>query len=129
MLTRFVRVFAPTEHPLVIFLDDLQWADVASLDLLRDLLTGGAAGALLVAGAYRDQAVDAAHPLSALLDRVAAAGLQVTRITMAPLGPQPMAALVGECLHAPAAQASADAALDPGPAQRHSPEKAGGMPI
>ena len=111
VLTRFVGVFAPAEHPLVIFLDDLQWADVASLDLLRDLLTGGAAGALLVAGAYRDQAVDAAHPLSAVLERVAAAGLAVTRITMAPLGAQPMAALVGECLHAPAGEVETLAAL------------------
>ncbi len=111
VLTRFVGVFARAEHPLAIFLDDLQWADVASLDLLRDLLVGGAAGALLVAGAYRDRDVGAAHPLSAMLERVAAAGLRVTRITMAPLGPQPMAALVGECLRAPAGEVEALAAL------------------
>ena len=111
VLARFVGVFAQAEHPLVIFFDDLQWADAASLGLLRDLLLGSTAGALLVVGACRDQAFDASHPFSAMLERLAAGGVEATRIALAPLGAQAMAALVAEALHSSFADAEALAAL------------------
>ena len=98
VLGRFVGVFARAEHPLVIFLDDLQWADVASLALLRELLVGGGTCALLVVGAYRDQEVDSAHPLAVMLERAQAEGAQVTRIELAPLEPAHVAALVADSL-------------------------------
>jgi PAS domain S-box-containing protein len=60
---QFVRVFARPEHPLVLFLDDLQWVDVASLKLLEHLLNQPDMKNLLLIGAYRDNEVDAAHPL------------------------------------------------------------------
>ncbi|MEP6875520.1 MAG: AAA family ATPase, partial [Burkholderiales bacterium] len=113
VLARFIGVFARAEHPLVIFLDDLQWADVGSLGLMRDLLVGGAASALLVVGTYRDQAVDAAHPLSKMLERTAAEGARLTRIPLAPLASEHMVALVAESLHAPVADAELLAALVP----------------
>jgi PAS domain S-box-containing protein len=111
VLGRFVGVFARAEHPLVVFLDDLQWADAASLTLLRDLLGGSATGALLVVGTCRDQAVDAAQPLTQMLERAAAQGVHVTRIALAPLESDDTAALVAETLHASATEAQALAVL------------------
>src|SRR5205085_6589637 len=54
---RFLGVFARPEHPLALFLDDLQWLDAATLDMLADLLTQGDVQHLLVIGAYRDNEV------------------------------------------------------------------------
>jgi PAS domain S-box-containing protein len=113
VLPRFVGVFARAEHPLTILLDDLQWADVASLALLRDLLVGGVAGALLVIGTCRDEALDVAHPLADVLERIAAQGVPVTRIALAPLDSDHIAALLAESLHAPLTDAQALAALLP----------------
>jgi hypothetical protein len=58
----FVGAVARQEHPLVVFLDDLQWADTATLSLLQPLLTNPEMQALLLMGAYRDNDVDASHP-------------------------------------------------------------------
>ena len=60
---RFIQVFARPEHPLALFIDDLQWLDTATLDLLEHLLAQPDLRHLLVIGAYRDTEVDAAHPL------------------------------------------------------------------
>ena len=71
---RFIGVFARPEHPLALFLDDLQWLDAATLDLLEDLLTQPDVRHLLLIGAYRDNEVDAAHPLMRKLDAIRQAG-------------------------------------------------------
>ena len=60
---RFINVFARPEHPLALFLDDLQWLDAATLDLMEDLLTQSDVKHLLLIGAYRDNEVDSTHPL------------------------------------------------------------------
>src|SRR5712672_3001786 len=60
---RFICVFAQPEHPLALFLDDLQWLDAATLDLLGDLLTRPDVRHLMLVGAYRDNEVNSAHPL------------------------------------------------------------------
>ena len=65
---RFIAVFARPEHPLALFLDDLQWVDAATLDLLEDLLTEPDVQHLLLVGAYRDNEVAAAHPLTRKLE-------------------------------------------------------------
>ena len=70
VLRRFIGVFARPEHPLALFLDDLQWLDAATLDLLEDLLTQWDIPHLLLIGAYRDNEVDAAHPLMRKLDAI-----------------------------------------------------------
>ncbi len=67
----FLGVFTTEEHPLVFFLDDLQWADQASLDLLQSLTTGKAGHHLLILGAYRDNEVNPSHPLMLALDKIA----------------------------------------------------------
>ena len=73
---RFIGVFARPEHPLALFLDDLQWLDAATLDLLEDLLTRSDLQHLMLIGAYRDNEVDAAHPLMRKLDAISSAGAQ-----------------------------------------------------
>src|SRR5207344_95248 len=60
---RFLGVFARKEHPLALFLDDLQWLDAATLDLLEDLLTHTEVRHLLLVAAYRDNEVSPSHPL------------------------------------------------------------------
>jgi PAS domain S-box-containing protein len=82
---RFIGVFARQEHPLALFLDDLQWLDVATLDLLEDLLTQPDLKHLMLIGAYRDNEVDGAHPLKRKLDAIRQAGARVQEIRLAPL--------------------------------------------
>ncbi len=81
----FVRAIARREHPLVIFLDDLQWVDSATLSLLHALLTSPDIQFLFLIGAYRDNEVDAAHPLIRALGALEAAGLKLRRINLGPL--------------------------------------------
>lgn len=67
-------MFARPEHPLALFLDDLQWLDAATLDLLEDLLTQADVRHLLLIGAYRDNEVNPKHPLMRKLEVVKSAG-------------------------------------------------------
>jgi len=71
---RFLGVFARTEHPLALFLDDLQWLDAATLDLLEHLVTHAEVRHLLLVGAYRDNEVGPAHPLLRTLEAIREAG-------------------------------------------------------
>src|SRR6516225_699894 len=64
VLRQLIGVFARPEHPLALFLDDLQWLDAATLDLVEDLLSRSALRNLLLVGAFRDNEVTAAHPLT-----------------------------------------------------------------
>ena len=79
---RFIGVFARPEHPLALFLDDLQWLDPATLDLLGDLLTRSELQQLMLIGAYRDNEVDAAHPLRRKLEAIRQAGAPVQEISL-----------------------------------------------
>jgi predicted ATPase/signal transduction histidine kinase/CheY-like chemotaxis protein len=101
---RFVRATATAEHPLVMFIDDLQWADGPSLELLQAIVTDPDAAHLLVVGTYRSDEVDEAHPLHALAQ--AARGIErgLAPIELAPLGADALAALVGDMLNRPAAE-------------------------
>ena len=82
---QFLRVFATPEHPLVVFLDDLQWADLASLRLLQHLLTQPETPPVLLIGAYRDNEVSPSHPLVLVLEEVRKAGARMTDIRLEPL--------------------------------------------
>src|ERR1700760_3732912 len=82
---RFVGVFARAEHPLVIFVDDLQWLDPATLTLIEYLLLHPDTRHLLLIGAYRDNEVDSAHPLMLKLEALRRAGAKVDRIVLGPL--------------------------------------------
>ncbi len=71
---RFLGVFARKEHPLALFLDDLQWLDAATLDLIEHLVTHPEVRRLLLVGAYRDNEVGPAHPLLRTLEAIRKAG-------------------------------------------------------
>ncbi|XXX78008.1 AAA family ATPase [Sorangium sp. So ce134] len=83
---QFVGVFANRDHPFVLFLDDLQWADAASIRLLRRLLDPAPSRPLLIIGAYRDGEVSRSHPLTAAVEELTAAGVPVHRVPLSPLG-------------------------------------------
>ncbi|NER51065.1 MAG: serine/threonine-protein kinase PknK, partial [Symploca sp. SIO1A3] len=74
LFQKFIRVFTGAEHPLVIFLDDLQWADSASLQLMQLLMSETDTRYLLLIGAYRDNEVSQAHPLMLTLEEIKQAG-------------------------------------------------------
>jgi len=95
---RFIGVFARPEHPLTLFLDDLQWLDVATLDLLEDILTRSELTHLLLIGAYRDNEVSARHPLMRRLDSIRAGRGTVTEISLLPLGRANLALLISDML-------------------------------
>src|SRR6185369_4263505 len=94
VLRRFIGVFARPEHPLALFLDDLQWLDAATLDLLEDLLTQSDLQHLMLIGAYRDNEVHATHPLMRKLDAIRKAGAPVQEIILAPLTGEDLAQLI-----------------------------------
>ena len=82
---QFVGVFARPEHPLVLFLDDLQWLDAATLDLFDGLLTQSDLQHLMLIGAYRDNEVNVAHPLIRKVQDLRNAGAKISQIIFAPL--------------------------------------------
>lgn len=84
LFTTFIQIFAKPEHPLAIFLDDLQWADLASLQLIELLMNDR--GYLLLLGAYRDNEVSPTHPFILTVEELNKSGAFVNIITLAPLG-------------------------------------------
>ncbi|NEQ38778.1 MAG: AAA family ATPase [Okeania sp. SIO3I5] len=96
--SKFIQVFTSKEHPLVIFLDDLQWADSASLNLLKLLMSEREKGYLLLIGAYRDNEVFPAHPLMLTLDEIRKAEATINTITLAPLSEENINCLVADTL-------------------------------
>ena len=106
LFRRFIGVFARPEHPLALFLDDLQWLDAATLDLLEDLLTRSDLAHLMLIGAYRDNEVDATHLLRHKLDAIKAGGGKVAEITLAPLAPAHLGQLIADALRCEPEQAA-----------------------
>ncbi|TVP60556.1 MAG: GAF domain-containing protein [Nodularia sp. (in: Bacteria)] len=113
LFQRFIQVFNTKEHPLVIFLDDLQWADTASLNFLQFLMSEATTsmitgemqklikenGSLLVIGAYRDNEVSNAHPLKLTLQEIAKTGVAINSITLLPLNQSDLNHLIIDALH------------------------------
>jgi PAS domain S-box-containing protein len=97
---RFLGVFARREHPLALFLDDLQWLDSATLDLIEHLVGHPEVRHLLLVGAYRDNEVSPSHPLARMLARLQGAGGRVQEILLAPLMPADVERLLADALHA-----------------------------
>lgn len=95
---RFIQVFTTAEHPLVIFLDDLQWADAASLKLIQLLMSDTGAGYLLLIGAYRDNEVSPAHPLMITLEELEKTGTNLHTITLKPLSQETINQLITDTL-------------------------------
>ncbi|HEY9613635.1 trifunctional serine/threonine-protein kinase/ATP-binding protein/sensor histidine kinase [Allocoleopsis sp.] len=94
---QFLGVFTKKEHPLAIFLDDLQWADSASLKLIEQLMTDS--HYLLMIGAYRDNEVSASHPLMHTLNKIEASGTRVTTLILQPLDIDHINELIADALN------------------------------
>ncbi|GAA6623708.1 AAA family ATPase [Scytonema sp. NUACC26] len=98
LFQKFIQVFTTPDHPLVIFLDDLQWADSASLNLLTLLMSEASSGYLLILGAYRDNEVFPAHPLMLTLEQIQTAKSIVNTIILEPLVETTVNQLVADTL-------------------------------
>jgi PAS domain S-box-containing protein len=96
---RFIGVFARPEHPLALFLDDLQWLDAATLDLLQDLLTQADVRNLLLIGAYRSNEVSPSHPLMVRLEAIRRSGASMREVVVAPLASADLTQLVADRLY------------------------------
>ena len=121
MFLRFIEVLSQPEHPLILFLDDLQWADCASLRLMELLLTAKEARSVLLIGAYRDNEVDSAHPLMLMLEHLAQQGVPLTRLSLSALGVGPVNQLLADTLRS--------SAEDTRPLAEVLLEKTGGNPF
>ena len=117
----FVACLATADDPLVVLLDDLQWADDASLQLLQAIFASPAPNHLLLVAAYRDSEVAPGHPLLATLAALQDAGVAVNRIALAPLELAALTRLTADTLHVDAAAAQPLASL--------LLSKAGGNPL
>lgn len=117
----FVRVFATAAHPLTLFLDDLQWADLPSLSLVSRFMTDTNTTHMLLVGAYRDNEVDAAHPLTHTVERMRRGGADIETVTVPPLAREHVEALVADTLGRPRAETQEVASL--------AFEKTGGNPF
>ena len=117
----FVRTFAAKDHPLIIFLDDLQWADGPSLQLIELLITDPEEQYIFLIGAYRDNEVDAAHPLTFTLTEIEKTGAHLNTITLQALELKYINQLIAETLNSTLTQSRSLAEL--------CLEKTGGNPF
>ena len=117
----FLGVFARKEHPLALFLDDLQWLDAATLRLLEHLVSHPETRYLLLIGAYRDNEVGLSHPLMATLESIRKSRAIVREIMLSPLTPGDVSQLVADALLCQPARAE--------PLARLVFEKTGGNPF
>ncbi|WP_239470281.1 sensor histidine kinase [Archangium violaceum] len=97
---KFLGVFATREHPLVLFLDDLQWVDSSSLGLIEDLLVAPGTRHLLLIGTWRDNEVSASHPLTMALERIRKTSARVSGLVLEPLRLEHVVQLVADTVRA-----------------------------
>jgi PAS domain S-box-containing protein len=95
---QFIGVFTTKEHPLTLFLDDLQWVDPASLKLISDFISHPETRYLLLIGAYRDNEVTPSHPLMLALDEMGKNRTNLHTITLAPLSRPDLGRLLSDTL-------------------------------
>jgi len=111
VLQNFVAALAQPAHPLVLFLDDLQWADAATLALLEPLATSPEIGCLMLLGAYRDNELDPSPRLQRVIATMTDAGVALERIALGPLSTADLAAFIADSLRGSVAEAAALAQL------------------
>ena len=116
----FVQVFCKKSHPLVLFLDDLQWADAASLTLITRIVSARATESLLLVLTYRDTEVAANHPFMLAIKEQIKLGVPVQSIELMPLGVPEVAEFVADTLHQECAAAMPLAEVDSAEDRRQS---------
>jgi len=102
---QFMHVFSQRDRPLVVFLDDLQWADSPSLKLIELIVTDPNSQYLLLIGAYRDNEVSATHPLIHTLEQIQQTGTIINNIILQPLDIVHVSQLVADTLRTDIAKA------------------------
>jgi predicted ATPase/signal transduction histidine kinase/tRNA A-37 threonylcarbamoyl transferase component Bud32 len=95
----FIRVFAQADHPLVLFLDDWQWMDAGSRQLLQRLITAPHTRHLLLIGAYRDAEIGQTHPVWQMMNNLRQSGIPVSDIALTPLALPVINQYVADALH------------------------------
>ncbi|MBE9044821.1 AAA family ATPase [Pleurocapsales cyanobacterium LEGE 10410] len=95
----FIGVFTQPEHPLILFLDDLQWADGASLNLIQLMMSSKEYQYLYIIGAYRDNEVSEIHPLILTLEEIRLAGGKIEQIHLSPLKDNCIEQFLAETFH------------------------------
>ena len=100
VLRQLLGVFARAEHPVALFLDDLQWLDTATLDFIEHLVTHPDVRHLLLIGAYRDNEVDATHALVRRLDAIRKDGVTARELVLAPLAPDDIGQMISDSVRA-----------------------------
>ena len=100
-LQRFTAALATPEHPLVLFLDDLQWSDAGSRALLEELLSNQQGAALLLIGAYRTSDVGREHPLTSLCERLEGRGVSIEHVDVGALDADAAESLLADALERP----------------------------
>src|SRR5262245_15097546 len=100
-IRRLIGVFARADHPLALFLDDLQWLDEATLELVEDILVHPEPQHLFLVGAYRDTEVDAVHPLMRKLATIRESGAVIEHIVLDPLNGDALTEWIADALHCP----------------------------
>lgn len=101
-MLEFVQVFGRKEHPLVLVLDDLQWADAGTLKLADLLIDSNEQGHMLLIGAFRDNEVQPGHPLLDVLTSLRNAGVPTTAVSLGPLHLPDLCLMLADALRAPA---------------------------
>ncbi|MFW9265249.1 ATP-binding protein, partial [Nostoc sp. CALU 546] len=101
---KFISIFAQKEHPLTVFLDDMQWADTATLNLIQTIITGSSIQYLCFILAYRDNEIDVVHPFNLMIEKVRQYGARTTEILLTPLNPIYVNQLIADTLHSSAEQ-------------------------
>ncbi|HLO86885.1 MAG TPA: AAA family ATPase [Nostocaceae cyanobacterium] len=107
LFTKFIQVLATKEHPLVIFLDDLQWSDPGSLQLIQLLMSETDVNHLLLICAYRDNEVTAGHPFKITLDNLHQSPSTINQINLQPLEQNHLVLLIADTLNCPESKALA----------------------
>ena len=98
---KFINVFTAKEHPITIFIDDMQWADVASLNLLTNILNDPSTSNLYVILAFRINDVSPSHPFSQMLLNIAESGIEFHNIHLQTLPLESIITLLADTLHLP----------------------------
>ena len=99
VFTNFIQACCRPQHPLVLFLDDLQWVDLATLKLIELMANNDRLNSLLLIGAYRDNEVDALHPLTIALDRIEHTPTRISSIELKSLDLDCLCHFVADTLH------------------------------
>lgn len=98
ILHKFIGIFAEKDRPLVLFIDDLQWADAASLEFIKNIFTSSESFNLLLIGSFRSTEVDASHPLMLKVNEMKESGAALSVIDLAPLNIHNLTSLLFDSL-------------------------------